>query len=45
MRSRVGLFMVLETEETWASLEAFTGDFLGGARNDLSNYQICIFDF
>ena len=42
MRSRVGLFMVLETEETWANLEAFTGDFLGGARKDLFEIKIYI---
>ena len=33
MRSRLGLFMVLETE---GSLDDFTGDFLGGTRNDLN---------
>ena len=36
IRSRLGLFMVLETEETWDILEDFTGDFLGGTKNDLN---------
>ena len=35
IRSRLGLFMVLETEEAWDILDDFTGDFLGGTKNDL----------
>ena len=37
IRSRFGLCLALETDETWASLEDFTGDFLGGPRKDLIN--------
>ena len=36
IRSKLGLFVVLETEETWDILEDFTGDFLGGTKNDLN---------
>ena len=35
MRSRLGLCLALEIEETCASLEDLTGDFLGGTRKDL----------
>ena len=35
IRSRLGLFMVLETEEAWDILDDLTGDFLGGTKNDL----------